>query len=192
MNDFAGQIKTYFQTLDRAKFLEARQAQSDLDAPLPIGHGQTISQPSLVLRMTLLLDLFPEARVLEIGTGSGYQTALLAPFVGHVYTIERLQPLYQKAKERLTNMGYHNISCKYGNGRSGWPEQQPFDRIVAAASASEVPGALIDQLANNGKLLMPIGDTVMQTLQLIEKDQDGRVRTTEIDNVAFVRLEHDE
>lgn len=168
--------------------MEQYQDLAELDRAVPIGYGQTISQPSLVLKMTLALDLHPDARMLEIGTGSGYQTALLAAFSGAVYTVERMEPLYRKAKERLDVEGFSNIYYRLGDGSEGWPEHQPFDRIMVTASASKVPDELLSQLNTNGKMIIPVGVRGDQKLQLIKKDAAGKVTSNNLADVAFVRL----
>lgn len=188
MNDREKEIIAYFNRLDRKKFMENHQERAELDQPVSIGYGQTISQPSLVLKMTLALDLHPELRVLEIGTGSGYQTALLAAFSKAVYTVERMEPLHSKAKERLKAEGYSNIHYRLGDGSRGWPEHQPYDRIMVTASASLVPRELLEQLNVGGKMIIPVGDRGAQKLQFIEKDEDGQATSTTMADVSFVRL----
>lgn len=182
------EIITYFQELDRSYFIEGDTDMASMDIPVPIGFGQTISQPTLVLRMTLELDLQPDSRVLEIGTGSGYQTAMLAPFCKEVYTVERIETLYHQAKKRLVDMEFSNIYFELGDGSLGWPEHGPYDRIIVTASAMKVPDELLEQLDIGGKLLIPVGDHQMQQLQMIEKDQNGKVTTSILGDVAFVRL----
>lgn len=178
----------YFQRLDRRFFMDINKDLAHLDNALPIGYGQTISQPSLVLAMTLLLDLKPHSKVLEIGTGSGYQTALLAPFVKSVYTVERLEPLYNRAIERLESLDFDNIYFKLGDGSIGWEEHSPFDRIMVTAAASEVPKELIEQLAPLGKMIIPVGPIGMQELILVKKNKEGQVSKEILDYVRFVRL----
>jgi protein-L-isoaspartate(D-aspartate) O-methyltransferase len=138
------------------------------DYPVPIGHGQTISQPYIVGYMTEALRLEPSHRVLEIGTGCGYQTAVLAELAAHVYSMEVIPELADRARESLVAMGYRNISIRTGDGYQGWPEHAPYDRIIGAAAATEVPRALIDQLADGGILVMPIG-TDYQELKVLVK-----------------------
>lgn len=157
--------------------------------PLPIGHGQTISQPYIVALMTDLLDPEPGDRILEIGTGSGYQTAVLAALVERVYTLEIVETLAATAGERLRGLGYDNIEAALGDGCEGWPEHAPYDGILVAAAAAEVPPALIAQLKPGGRLLIPIGDRFSgQSLQLIEKDRSGRVSRNNVLPVIFVPL----
>lgn len=181
-------LELFFVQLDRSKFMEFGKALAPIDNAFPIGYGQTISQPSLVLYMTQLLDLNPKCKTLEIGTGSGYQTAFLSYFSNEVYTVERIKALYEKAKVRLSEMGYDNIHFKLGDGSYGWAEFAPYDRIMVTASASEVPTTLLDQLKPGGKLVIPVGPHSMQVLYLITKDLDGTVHKKEIERVRFVRL----
>jgi len=128
------------------------------DRPVAIGHGQTISQPYIVAFMTELLELRGGERVLEIGTGSGYQTAILCELCGEVYSIERIPPLAERARETLADLGYLNVWIRLGDGSEGWPEHAPFDRILVTAAAPAVPPALRTQLADNGLLVLPVGD----------------------------------
>jgi len=156
------------------------------DEPLPIGYGQTISQPYIVAYMTEVLKLRPEDKVLEIGTGSGYQTAILAELVREVYTIEIIPELSQRAEETLKNLGYTNIEFLIGDGYKGWPEKAPFDAILVSAAPAEVPPALVDQLQVDGRLILPVG-TDSQELVLIKKTKKGLERTRLI-GVRFVPL----
>lgn len=183
-------IIAYFNALDRNDFMEADKNvhTGDADAPVSIGFGQTISQPTLVLDMTLALDPQPDARVLEIGTGSGYQTALLAPFCREVYTVERLSKLHQQAKERLEKKSYTNVHFLFGDGNKGWPAHQPYDRIIVTAATERVPDALIGQLAKGGRMLIPVGTYFMQELQLVEKDINGEITSWVLYGVRFVQL----
>jgi len=160
-----------------------------INRPLPIGHGQTISQPFIVAVMTDMLALAPSARVLEIGTGCGYQTAILAELAERIFTIEVVAPLARGARERLEDLGYANIAYRIGDGGLGWPEEAPFDAIIVTAAAPTRPDTLIDQLAPGGRMAVPIGRPgFTQTLTLIEKDADGRVTETPRLPVAFVPL----
>lgn len=162
------------------------------DRPLPIGCGQTISQPSLVEYMTGELALGPGDRVLEIGTGSGYQTAILAEMAAEVFTIERLPQLATTARERLGRLGYANIRFRVGDGAAGWPEAAPFSGIIVTAAAVRVPPALIDQLAPGGRLIIPVGPTLHeQELLRVEKRQDGSVQSEGLFGVRFVPLVSD-
>jgi protein-L-isoaspartate(D-aspartate) O-methyltransferase len=157
------------------------------DHPLPIGHGQTISQPYIVAAMTEMLDPKPGHRVLEIGTGSGYQAAVLARLVSHVYTIEIVEPLGKQAQERLAALGYRNVTVRIGDGYEGWPEEAPFDRIILTAAPPEVPQKLIDQLRNGGRLVAPVG-AGWQELVVIDKDAKGNVRRRTEFPVMFVPM----
>jgi protein-L-isoaspartate(D-aspartate) O-methyltransferase len=160
-----------------------------VNRPLSIGHGQTISQPFIVAAMTDLLALTPSARVLEIGTGCGYQTAILAELAAEVFTVEVIAALAATARERLLQLGYTNIVFRTGDGRLGWPEHAPYDAIIVTAAASVRPDALIAQLAPGGRAVVPIGRSgFAQTLTLFEEDADGRVTETAMLPVAFVPL----
>lgn len=160
--------------------------------PLPIGHGQTISQPFIVALMTDLLDLRPGGKVLEIGTGSGYQAAVLAELAGEVYTIEIVAPLAREATARLATLGYCNVYTRSGDGYLGWPEQAPFDAIMVTAGALEVPPALVAQLKPGGRLVIPVGPQWSgQSLLVIEKDASGKTTTRNVLAVRFVPLTRD-
>lgn len=157
--------------------------------PLPIGHGQTISQPYIVAIMTDLLKMTPADKVLEVGTGSGYQAAILAELVDRVYTIEIIEALGQQARAGLEALGYENITVRIGDGYYGWQEQAPFDAIVVTAAASHIPPPLIEQLKNGGRMIVPVGSRFMvQQLVLVEKDLQGEVVTRQILPVRFVPL----
>jgi protein-L-isoaspartate(D-aspartate) O-methyltransferase len=157
--------------------------------PLPIGHGQTISQPYIVALMTDLLKPQPEHRVLEIGTGSGYQAAVLARLVKEVYSIEIITELGQQATERLQRLGYDNVTVRTGDGYFGWEEQAPFDGIVVTAAADHIPPPLIRQLKPGGRMVIPVGSRFMvQQLVLVEKDAGGAATTRQILPVLFVPL----
>lgn len=166
---------------------EAIRARAYDDSPLPIGWGQTISQPYIVASMTQLLDPQPHHRVLEIGTGSGYQAAVLSPLASRVYSIERLTPLGQEAAERLQRLGYRNIEVRIGDGYLGWPEQAPFDRIILTAAPPEIPPALLAQLRAGGRLVAPVG-TDDQELIVIDKDANGTLRRRREYAVIFVPM----
>lgn len=157
------------------------------DSPLPIGNGQTISQPYIVGLMTELVDLQADDRVLDVGTGSGYQAAVLAELVQHVDSIEIVESLAKDADARLKALGYNNIRVRHGDGYAGLPNDAPFDAIVVAAAPDHVPPALIDQLAPGGKMVIPVGDRV-QSLILIEKHSDGEVVRRNVAPVMFVPM----
>jgi len=166
--------------------------QSQADKPLPIGHHQTISQPSLVAFMTAQLALRPFSRVLEIGTGTGYQTAILAELAGEVFSIERIPELATTAKHRLALLGYKNIALRVDDGAHGWPEAVPFDAIILTAAAHEVPHRLLAQLKIGGRLVAPEGEPEeSQTLLLIEKTDAGDIRRFDLGAVRFVPLVSD-
>ncbi len=157
--------------------------------PLPIGHGQTISQPYIVAIMTDLLKVAPDSKVLEVGTGSGYQAAILAELVEQVYTIEIIEALGTRARGHLEALGYENITVRIGDGYYGWEEQAPFDGIVVTAAASHIPPPLIEQLKNGGRMIVPVGSRFMvQQLVLVKKDSQGKVTTRQILPVRFVPL----
>lgn len=158
------------------------------DHPLPIGHQQTISQPYIVAKMLQVLDLRPEHKVLEIGTGSGYQTALLARLVRQVYSIERIAELARGAQSVLSELGVLNATVKVFDGTYGWAEMAPFDRIVVSAGAPRVPAPLEEQLAPGGRLLAPVGDAAYQTLQLVTRTEDGEIVRSSGDGCVFVKL----
>ncbi len=163
------------------------QHQAYKDYPLPVGKGQTISQPYMVAVMTELLELKPEHTVLEVGTGSGYQTAILALLCAKVYTIERIAGLKEKAVQRLNRLGFRNIGFMVGDGSLGWPQFAPYDRIIVTAGAPKIPDALIKQLADNGRLVIPVGTEFYQTLNLVEKYK-GRIYRKELFECTFVPL----
>ncbi len=146
------------------------------DRPLPIGHGQTISQPYIVALSTEALALRPLDRALEIGTGSGYQTAILAELAGEVYTVERVPELAASAEERLRTLGYTNVRFRVGDGTLGWPEEAPFDAILVTAAAPRVPNPLLAQLAPGGRMVIPVGGRVSQELVLVRRDGDRWVQ----------------
>jgi protein-L-isoaspartate(D-aspartate) O-methyltransferase len=157
--------------------------------PLPIGHGQTISQPLIVAAMTHLLRLEPSSRVLEVGTGSGYQTAILAELAAEVVTVEMVEALAAEARARLEAMGYRNIAFRIGDGAAGCAEGAPFDAILVAAAARSIPAALLEQLRPGGRLVIPLGrDPLSQELVLVEKDAAGKSRERSLFPVAFVPL----
>ncbi|MEA2020312.1 MAG: protein-L-isoaspartate(D-aspartate) O-methyltransferase [Patescibacteria group bacterium] len=173
-----------FRNVPREKFVpEHLQDLVYLDSPLSIGEGQTISQPYTVAFMTELLELEPESKLLEIGTGSGYQAAILAEIVSEVYTIERLESLAREAEETLKELGYTNVYVKVGDGSEGWLEEAPFDRILVTAAATEIPEALFDQLSDEGILVAPVGSSFSQDMvrftkvgNRLEKESFGKFR----------------
>lgn len=159
------------------------------DTPLAIGNGQTISQPYIVALMTELVRPQPNERAFEVGTGSGYQAAVLSPLVSHVYTIEIIEPLARDAERRLKTLGYNNVTVRTGDGYAGWPELAPFDIIVVTAAPDHVPPPLVEQLKPGGRLVIPVGSVFdVQTLLLIEKDSSGQTRTRQVAPVKFVPL----
>ncbi len=179
----------FIQTLDRSKFLDDEVKEfAKFDTPLPIGQGQTISQPSLVFQMSLLLELNKNCKVLEIGTGSGYQTAILAHFSKEVYTIELIPELSEKAQKTLTELNFKNIKYFIKDGSRGLSNQAPFDRIMVTAGAREVPKELLEQLSNNGIMVIPVGPSDLQTLKVIKKDEFGKIITESIKLVRFVEF----
>jgi protein-L-isoaspartate(D-aspartate) O-methyltransferase len=157
------------------------------DTALPIGSNQTISQPFIVALMTEMLLNVPRERVLEIGTGSGYQTAVLAKLVRRVYSVERIAGLLERAKERFRKLKLRNVYTKYGDGNLGWPEQAPFEGILVTAAARTVPDALKEQLAVGGRMVIPVGHDAAQELCVIDRTEDG-FRETSIEPVRFVPL----
>jgi protein-L-isoaspartate(D-aspartate) O-methyltransferase len=159
------------------------------NGPLPIGWGQTISQPYIVALMTDLLGCGPQSRVLEVGTGSGYQAAVLSRVVGRVYSVEIIPELAAAASRRLAELGYANVQTRLGDGYLGWPEEAPFDGILVTAAAPEIPPPLVDQLRPGARLVLPVGEPRgRQELVLVEKGPDGSVRIHPILPVAFVPL----
>lgn len=182
-------ILDFYHQLDRSFFMPEEYKQyAKVDEAMPIGFEQTISQPSLVLEMTSYLDLNYEAKVLEIGTGSGYQTALLAKFAKRVYTVERIEELSQEAQKKLQQLNYQNIEYKVGDGSEGWPEYAPFDRIIVTAGAGIIPEELIEQLAPEGKMVIPVGKKEVQDLVLVTKDKEDKINKKYLGKVRFVPL----
>jgi protein-L-isoaspartate(D-aspartate) O-methyltransferase len=166
---------------------EALQDQAYGDFPLPIGEGQTISQPYIVAEMTQALELTKDDRVLEIGTGSGYQTAILAELAYRVYTIERIRTLFINVRKRLDELKYHNVVAKCFDGTLGWPEESPFEAIIVTAGAPKVPDAFVEQLSMGGRLIIPVGDRFSQKLLKIVKQEDG-IRQVDLGGCRFVKL----
>ena len=165
---------------------EAMMHQAYDNNALPIAHGQTISQPYMVARMTELLELERDSRVLEIGTGSGYQTAILAQLVDKVYSIERIKSLQWEAKRRLKQLDIYNVSTKHGDGWEGWPVHAPFDAIIVTAAASQIPHSLLEQLADKGRLIIPVGEAHQELLKVVRNGE--QFSSTAIEAVRFVPL----
>lgn len=176
----------------RHRFVPAGLEERAYDnGPLPVGHGQTISQPFMVALMSDLLQVGPEATVLEVGTGSGYQAAVLAELVRQVYSIEVVPELAEAAEARLQGLGYRNVETRLGDGYAGWPEHAPYDGIIVTAAAAEVPPALVEQLKPGARLVIPVGSPYWgQDLRVIEKDADGGSHSRSVLPVAFVPLVH--
>ncbi|MCG6905065.1 MAG: protein-L-isoaspartate(D-aspartate) O-methyltransferase [Desulfobacteraceae bacterium] len=166
---------------------EALMDQAYGDFPLPIGLQQTISQPYIVAEMTQALQLNADDRVLEIGTGSGYQAAILAEIAYRVYTIERIHALLVKARQIFDRLHYHNIVTRYSDGTSGWLEESPFDAIVVTAGAPEIPKTLVSQLAPGGRMIIPVGDQYTQDLVKLYRDEDG-IHQVSLGGCRFVKL----
>ena len=183
------ELETYFHSLDRSFFLDDDMKKfAGLDRPLPIGFGQTISQPTLVLEMTRLLEPEKDSKVLEIGTGSGFQTAILAKMSAEVFTVERIDELMEKAKERLETLNFSNIRYKLGDGSGGWQEHAPYDRIMVTAAAGAMPVELLDQLAIGGRMIIPVGTPDFQELKLVTKTDAGEINVKTVELVRFVEL----
>jgi len=187
---FSDDVLAVLGRVERHLFVPPEQARYAYEnRPLPIGHGQTISQPYIVALMTDLLELDEKDVVLEVGTGSGYQAAVLAELVDHVYSIEIVEALAVSARERLARLGYDNVTTKLGDGYYGWKDHAPFDSIIVTAAASHVPPPLIEQLKPGGRMVIPVGGRFMtQLLLLLEKGDDGEVVTRQIGAVRFVPL----
>ncbi len=177
-----------FRKVPRHLFVsEALRDQAYGDFPLPIGEQQTISQPYIVAEMTQALELGPDDRVLEIGTGSGYQAAILSEIVFRVYTIERIRSLFMRSRKLFDQLRYHNILMKYSDGSLGWPDESPFDAIIVTAGAPEIPETLVDQLAIGGRMVIPVGDRYAQDLIRIYRDEAGFHRKN-LGGCRFVKL----
>ncbi len=187
---FAPRVMAAMAEVPRHLFVpEGDRDQAYANGPLPIGWGQTISQPYIVALMTDLLACGPGDRVLEIGTGSGYQAAVLSRLVGQVYSLEIIPQLATAAAARLARLGYANVRVRQGDGHHGWPEQAPFDGILVTAAARAIPPALVDQLRPGARLVIPVGQPYAhQDLLLLEKGPDGALSLTEVLGVAFVPL----
>lgn len=178
-------------SVPREKFVPADlRGRAYDDRPLPIGYGQTISQPYIVALMTEQIQPKPNQRVLEIGTGSGYQAAVLSELVADVYSIEIVRPLAQRAEALLRELGYKNVHVKAGDGYKGWPEHAPFDAIIVTAAPDHVPKPLIEQLREGGRMIIPVGESGAQNLYLLEK-RGGQVKQTAVIPVKFVPFTRD-
>ena len=178
------------KSVERHKFVPEKYAKSAYkDGPLPIGHGQTISQPFIVAFMTENLKLDPSHRVLEIGTGSGYQTAILSGLSGHVYTMEIIDELVKLSSSVLKKLGFDNVTVRNGNGYKGWAEEAPFDRIMVTAAPEEIPNMLVDQLTEGGVMVIPVGEQFeIQYLWVLTKEQSGSIKKEKILPVRFVPM----
>jgi protein-L-isoaspartate(D-aspartate) O-methyltransferase len=188
---FDDKVITAMAAVPRNEFVPKSHLSYAFDnGPLPIGHGQTISQPYIVALMTDLLELEAEHTVLEIGTGSGYQTAILSQLCKQVYTIEYVPQLADIARSRFEKLGYGNIESITGNGYDGWPEHAPFDAIIVTAAATHIPEPLLEQLKSGGRMVIPVGRAHMyQQLVLVTKDNEGELDMQEILGVAFVPMQ---
>ncbi|MFC1816296.1 protein-L-isoaspartate(D-aspartate) O-methyltransferase [Thermodesulfobacteriota bacterium] len=182
------QVLAAFRKVPRHLFVsEALMDQAYGDFPLPLGEQQTISQPYIVAEMTQALELDKDDRVLELGTGSGYQAAILAEIAFRVYSIERIYSLYVKARKLFDRLPYHNIVTRYSDGTTGWTDESPFDAIIVTAGAPDIPETLIKQLAMGGRLVIPVGNQFSQDLIKLYKDETG-VHTTNLGGCRFVKL----
>lgn len=183
----SARVLEVMSTVPRHLFVpELQRERAYSDAPLPIGHSQTISQPYIVAFMTQELDIEPGHRVLEVGTGSGYQAAILGALAKEVYTIEIVAPLAERARQTLINLGYRNINVRTGNGYLGWPERAPYDRIMVTAAPDEVPTALVQQLKIGGVMAIPVGSGV-QELRILRRTPAG-IETLRTLPVRFVPM----
>jgi len=183
-------VLSAMRTVPRHEFVpDTVRAMAYEDHPLPIGNGQTISQPYIVALMTQLLEVSKTHRVLEIGTGSGYQAAVLSQLAGDVYSVEIVPDLARESQAALKRLGYGSVRVRHGNGYLGWPEHAPFDRIIVTAAPPELPQALLDQLKPGGRLVAPVGRGVFdQQLRLWQKDASGKVRSRDVIPVRFVPM----
>ena len=184
------EVVAALRKVERHQFVPERELPFAYEnRPLPIGYGQTISQPYIVALMTDLIQPRADARVLEVGTGSGYQAAVLAEIVGEVFTIEIIEPLHETAGERLDRLGYDNVTTRLGDGYYGWEEYAPFDAILVTAAPSHVPPPLVQQLARGGRMVIPVGNRwATQQLLLIERTANDEIITRQIAPVRFVPL----
>jgi protein-L-isoaspartate(D-aspartate) O-methyltransferase len=187
---FSDAVMRAMATVPRHLFVpDEMQPYAYANGPLAIGHGQTISQPYIVALMSELLAVTPDARVLEVGTGSGYQTAVLSRLVKQVYSIEIVEALSVSAGQRLRSLGYANIETRAGDGYQGWPEQAPFDGIIVTAAAPHIPDPLVEQLKTGARLVVPVGQAYgSQELLIVEKGEQGTTDIRQVLPVAFVPL----
>lgn len=190
---FDESVMQAMQDVDRGDFVPAiYRSQAYDNGPLPIGNGQTISQPYIVALMTDLLDVNADSIVLEVGTGSGYQAAILGKLVRQVYSVERISELAASSEKRLKQMGYENIHVRCANGYSGWQDKAPFDAIIVTAAASHIPQDLIDQLKPGGRMVIPVGlPYTNQTLMLVTRNEQGSTNIESVLGVVFVPLVDD-
>jgi protein-L-isoaspartate(D-aspartate) O-methyltransferase len=187
---FSERVMAAMRKVPRHEFVPAELRHlAYIDSPLPIGYEKTISQPFIVALMTDMLDIGPQDCVLEVGTGLGYQAAVLAELAHKVYSIDIIEELLEQAKTRLARQRYRNIEFKLGNGCYGWPEHAPFDKIIVTAAPDLIPGALLQQLKPGGRMAIPTGLAEAQQLVLVEKDGKGAVTTRELLPVRFSQLE---
>ncbi len=182
-------VLSVIKELPRHLFVdEALASRAYEDTALPIGHGQTISQPFIVARMTeILLEGMPKKRVLEVGTGSGYQTAVLSRLVERVFSVERISPLQNQARERFYQLKFNNIRLKHSDGSWGWEENAPYDGIIVTCAPEQIPAELLKQLAPGGRLVIPVGGSAEQSLRVIDRN-GNTFEETELDAVSFVPL----
>lgn len=189
--DLPAEVLQAVRRVPRHRFVPAHeQPLAYADTPLPIGQGQTISQPYMVALMTALLEVGAGDKVLEIGTGCGYQTAVLAELVAEVFSLEVIQPLAAASAERLAELGYTNAVVQHGDGYAGWPEEAPFDGIIVTAGAPEVPMTLVEQLRTGGNLVIPVARGHGQQLCVLSKREDGSTARRDVLPVAFVPMVH--
>jgi protein-L-isoaspartate(D-aspartate) O-methyltransferase len=187
---FADQVMSAMREVPREAFVPEEERRFAFEnGPLPIGCGQTISQPYIVALMTDLLDVGEESVVLEIGTGSGYQSAVLSRVVKQVYSVEIIEPLSLRAQETLAALGYDNVNCRCADGYHGWPEQAPYDGILVTAAAPSIPRPLVEQLKPGARLVIPLGEPYSyQQLMVVERDENGLLLEKPVLDVAFVPL----
>lgn len=178
-----------FRKVPREKFVRPEDDEyAYADSPLPIGHGQTISQPFIVALMTEALELEGTEKVMEIGTGSGYQTAILAELASQVYSVEKVPELAETAEKKLKNLGYDNVFIKVGDGTKGWEEKSPYDAIMVTAASPQIPPSLWEQLAPEGRMVIPVGDRFFQTLLQLKKTDQGKMVKKSLGDCRFVPL----